>query len=201
MIGWKRVSDTICIESLIKSSNCDLPFLHKQTAVVMIKGDSNAFNATVAKFVIFILQRSPNTNVMQNLPGSLPNANGVVRPPAVPPGLYGLPPHAGPFPPHHFLGHPALGPFPGSMHTLTLAERLAGKMLPLILFSKCNKQQTLLPLAHFGKRAGGIVLGSVAGDCNILPSISVAIKANFFTFNMCNIRKKIFLKCSKLLIC
>ena len=36
---------------------------------------------------------------------------------------------------------------------------------------------------------GGIVLGSVAISADVLPCISVAIKASFFKFNMCNICK------------
>jgi hypothetical protein len=65
---------------------------------------------------------------MQNIPTGAPGlgGSGVVRPPSLPPGLYGLPP-TGHFPPPPFLTHPALGHFPGSMHTLTLAERLAGE--------------------------------------------------------------------------
>ena len=41
----------------------------------------------------------------------------------------------------------------------------------------------------FLKMAGGIVLGSVAVSADVLPYISVAIKASFLKFGMCNICK------------
>ena len=41
----------------------------------------------------------------------------------------------------------------------------------------------------FLKTAGGIVLGSVAVSANVLPYISVAIKASFLKLGMCNICK------------
>ena len=49
-----------------------------------------------------------------------------------------------------------------------------------------------LPPARFRKMAGGIVLGSVtvsAVSSDVLPYISVAIKASFLKFGMCNICK------------
>ena len=46
-----------------------------------------------------------------------------------------------------------------------------------------------LPPARFWKTAGAIVLGSVAISADILPYISVAIKAIFFKFAMRNICK------------
>ena len=39
------------------------------------------------------------------------------------------------------------------------------------------------------KTAGGIVLGSVAVSADVLPYISVAIKASFLKLGMCNICK------------
>ena len=57
----------------------------------------------------------------------------------------------------------------------------------------------------FLKMAGGIVLGSVAVSADVLPHISVAIKASFFKLGMCNICKnniaKIFLDFFKILNC
>ena len=53
----------------------------------------------------------------------------------------------------------------------------------------------MLPPAQFWKTAGGIVLGSVAVSgvsavsADLLPYISVAIKASFLKFAMCNICK------------
>ena len=50
----------------------------------------------------------------------------------------------------------------------------------------------LLPPAHFWKTAGGNVVRSVAVSAistDILPYISVAIKASFFKFAMYNICK------------
>ena len=41
----------------------------------------------------------------------------------------------------------------------------------------------------FLKTAGGIVLGSVAVSADVLPYISVAIKASFLKLGMCNICK------------
>ena len=41
----------------------------------------------------------------------------------------------------------------------------------------------------FLKTAEGIVLGSVAVSADVLPYISVAIKASFFKLGMCNICK------------
>ena len=49
-----------------------------------------------------------------------------------------------------------------------------------------------LPPARFWKTAGGIVLGSVAisaVSADVLPYISVAIKASFLKLGMCNICK------------
>ena len=52
-----------------------------------------------------------------------------------------------------------------------------------------------LPPARFRKTAGGIVLGSVAVSAvsalstDVLPYISVAIKASFLKLGMCNISK------------
>ena len=51
---------------------------------------------------------------------------------------------------------------------------------------------TFLPPARFLKTAGGIVLGSVAVSAvsaDVLPYISVAIKASFLKLGMCNICK------------
>ena len=47
-----------------------------------------------------------------------------------------------------------------------------------------------LPPARFKKMAGGIVLGSVAEDGDILPYISVAIKASFLEVNVQNMQKQ-----------
>ena len=41
----------------------------------------------------------------------------------------------------------------------------------------------------FLKMAGGIVLGSIAVSADVLPEISVAIKASFLKLGMCNICK------------
>ena len=53
--------------------------------------------------------------------------------------------------------------------------------------------------------AGGIVLGSVAVSADVLPYISVAIKASFLKLGMCNICKnniaKMFLDSLKILNC
>ena len=46
-----------------------------------------------------------------------------------------------------------------------------------------------LPPARFWKMTGGIVWGSVAISADVLGHISVAIKASFLKFNMCNICK------------
>ena len=57
----------------------------------------------------------------------------------------------------------------------------------------------------FLKTAGGIVLGSVAVSADVLPYISVAIKASFLKLAMCNICKnniaKMFLDFFKILNC
>ena len=57
----------------------------------------------------------------------------------------------------------------------------------------------------FLKTAGGIVLGSVTVSADVLPYISVAIKANFLKLGMCNICKnniaKMFLDIFKILNC
>ena len=60
----------------------------------------------------------------------------------------------------------------------------------------------------FLKKAGGIVLGSVAVSAvsaDVLPYISVATKANFLKLGMCNICKnniaKMFLDFFKILNC
>ena len=47
----------------------------------------------------------------------------------------------------------------------------------------------ILPLARFWKMAGSIVLGSDAVSADVLLYISVAIKASFLKFDMCNICK------------
>ena len=57
--------------------------------------------------------------------------------------------------------------------------------------------EIILPPACFWKTARGIVLGSItvsAVSSDILPYISVAIKANFLRVNMCNICKNNILK-------
>ena len=63
----------------------------------------------------------------------------------------------------------------------------------------------LLPPTRFLKTAGGIVLGSVAVSADVLPYISVAIKASFLKLGMCNICKnniaKMFLDFLKILNC
>ena len=49
--------------------------------------------------------------------------------------------------------------------------------------------EPILPPAPFWKMAGGIVLGSVAVSAippDVLPYISVAIKASFLKLGMCN---------------
>ena len=46
-----------------------------------------------------------------------------------------------------------------------------------------------LPPTRFWKTAGGIVLGSVAVSADVLPYISVAIKASFSKLAMCNMCK------------
>ena len=57
----------------------------------------------------------------------------------------------------------------------------------------------------FLKTAGGIVLGSVAVSEDVLPYISVVIKASFLKLGMCNICKnniaKMFLDFFKILNC
>ena len=53
-------------------------------------------------------------------------------------------------------------------------------------------QDVFLPPARFLKTAGGTVLGSVAVStisADVLPYISVAIKASFLKLGMCNICK------------
>ena len=50
----------------------------------------------------------------------------------------------------------------------------------------------LFPPARFWETAGGIVLGSVAASAvstDVLPYISVVIKASFLKLGMCNICK------------
>ena len=71
--------------------------------------------------------------------------------------------------------------------------------------------QYSLPPACFWKTAGGIVLGSVAVSgvsavsADVLPYISVAIKASFLKLGMCNICTnniaKMFLDFLKILNC
>ena len=55
------------------------------------------------------------------------------------------------------------------------------------------------------KTAGGIVLSSVAVSADVLPYISVAIKASFLKLGMCNIYKNsianMFLEFLKILNC
>ena len=50
-------------------------------------------------------------------------------------------------------------------------------------------QITIFTSRPFLKTAGGIVLGSVAVSADVLPYISVAIKASFLKLGMCNICK------------
>ena len=62
---------------------------------------------------------------------------------------------------------------------------------------KLSSCRTIFTSRPFLKTAGGIVLGSVAVSADVLPYISVAIKASFLKLGMCNICKnniaKVFL--------
>ena len=74
-----------------------------------------------------------------------------------------------------------------------------------------HRSQALITSRPFLKTAGGIVLGSVAVSAvsavsaDVLPYISVAIKASFLKLGMCNICKnniaKMFLDFWKILNC
>ena len=68
-----------------------------------------------------------------------------------------------------------------------------------------NRKHIIITSRPFLKTAGGIVLGSVAVSADVLPYISVAIKASFLKLGMCNICKnniaKIFLDFFKILNC
>ena len=68
-----------------------------------------------------------------------------------------------------------------------------------------NNTSCIFTSRPFLKTAGGIVLGSVAVSADVLPYISVAIKASFLKLGMCNICKnniaKMFLDFFKILNC
>ena len=73
---------------------------------------------------------------------------------------------------------------------------------------KAQQSHTVFTSRPFLKTAGGIVLGSVAVSAvsaDVLPYISVAIKASFLKLGMCNICKnniaKMFLEFWKILNC
>ena len=53
----------------------------------------------------------------------------------------------------------------------------------------------LLPPARFSKTVGGIVLGSIAISADVLPCISVAIKASFLKLPCAIYAKTILLNC------
>ena len=70
----------------------------------------------------------------------------------------------------------------------------------LLIYTKmCPGDASYLPPACFLKTVGGVVLGSVAVSTvsavssDVLPYISVVIKASFFKLAMCNICKNTFL--------
>ena len=78
----------------------------------------------------------------------------------------------------------------------------------LVLFPidfKTCQYLDFLPPARFWKTAGGIVLGSVAVSADVLPYISVAIKASFLKLGMRNTCKnniaKMFSDFFKILNC
>ena len=65
-------------------------------------------------------------------------------------------------------------------------KALTISLLPKVICIYCESVITSRP---FLKTAGGIVLGSVAVSADVLPYISVAIKASFLKLGMCNICK------------
>ena len=68
---------------------------------------------------------------------------------------------------------------------------------------RCHVWPYFLPPARFWKRREVLFLGSVAVSADVLPYISVAIKASFLKLGMCNICKnniaKMFLDFFKIL--
>ena len=76
-----------------------------------------------------------------------------------------------------------------------MAESCCGEKNYFDFINKCEVNLVLLPPARFWKTAEGIVLGSVAVSAvpavsaDVLPYISVAIKASFLKLGMRNICK------------
>ena len=63
------------------------------------------------------------------------------------------------------------------------------KSMVVILQERAFNRTQVITSRPFLKTAGGIVLGSVAVSADVLPYISVAIKASFLKLGMCNICK------------
>ena len=91
---------------------------------------------------------------------------------------------------------------------MVLDEKKSAFLVWTMKVSYDKETPLLLPPARFWKTVGGIVLGSVAVSAvstDVLPYISVAIKASFLKLGMYNICKnniaKMFLDFFKILNC